>query len=924
MKCPNCSTELKPQTRFCPSCGTNVEAHTAANLVPDSDPKIAGLEKALGNKYKIVRRVGSGGFADVYLGEHTQLGRHVAIKILRVAQDEEMIERFRREARAAAKLSHPNIIDIYDVGDNQDIYYFVMKYIPGDTLSQRMRREKKISPGTAIEITKQLVDALAYAHDRGVVHRDIKPANVLLDEFGKPVLMDFGIARMAFVGQLTRTGTLMGTPHYLPPEQPLGKTVDGRSDIYSLGIMFYEMVAGRVPFHDEAAIALIYKHINEPPPPLKSLAPELATELTQVVHKMIEKSPDNRYQSAHELYDALEALSGIYPTRTTPSRRSTPGIAKDTEKLIMLAEESQQQNRYGQALELYGAVLQRRPDHKDAAERRETLIELFLQSITTDITEKEFQKARNSLMELQKIVPRDPRAAQLMAELESEEQKFTKEKEFRSHFDAAQSALKHDNASGAVEHLTMALIIEPGSDEAKTLLGQAKAVYENNRRKAEYANAFAEAEYHFKQGSLDEALTAVQRALKLDRNTQATLLEERVQAALKERAYRESEEKNIVAEVDHLCEQLNFGDAVKLLESVKNDSPQLVKSLLPKVERNQDLYRKFAEAQERKDENKLPEAQQGLEDFLSFPVPYEFQAFYGLRKQAEEMLKELRGRIDEMEAEQLLKKADTFLRMGQINQARQICLTVLEKSPNHATAKMKLEEIDRLLGHDKMDTGELLKQIEMTSIQPPGTEPGIKVPEAVQYNEEMEAPQPPVQPPSTKPFVAPAAPAPKAVPGRVTSIPPRAPASAVGLSPAIIWGLVAAGGLAIVAIVAVLLWTPSEEEKEPAPPVIVQPKETKKVVPTPPPPVAVAQPVSVSIDVRPWAELEISGKGLSQPVRGVTPIRLNLAPGEYSVVFANPDFASFNQTIQVSATNRDFRFQFTQMDPNRIVENLLR
>ncbi len=851
----------------------------------------------------------------MYLGEHTQLGRHVAIKILRVAQDEEMIERFRREARAAAKLSHPNIIDIYDVGDNQDIYYFVMKYIPGDTMSQKMRREKKISPGTAIEITKQLVDALGYAHDRGVVHRDIKPANVLIDEYGKPVLMDFGIARMAFVGQLTRTGTLMGTPHYLPPEQPLGKTVDGRSDIYSLGIMFYEMLGGRVPFHDDAAIALIYKHINEAPPPLSDLAPELSAELTQIVHKMIEKSPDNRYQSAHELYDALEALSTTYPTRHTPSRRSSPGLAKDTEKLILLAEESQQQNRYAQALELYGAVLQRRPDHKDAVQKRESLIELFLQGITTDITQKEFQKARNSLLDLQKIIPRDVRASQLQAELEREEQKFSKEREFRSHFEAAQTALKHDNASGAVEHLTKALTIEPGSDEAKTLLGTARAAYEQNRRKAEYANAFSEAEYHYQQSSLDEALTAVQRALKLDRNTQATLLEERVQAALKERAYRESEERNITAEVDHLCEQLSFGDAVKLLESVKRDSPQLVKSLLPKVERNQDLYQKFVEGQEKREENKFEEAQTALEGFLSFPVPYEFQAFYGLRKQAEETLKEIRSRLDDMESEQLLKKADTFSRMGQFNQARQICLEVLAKNPNHATAKKKVEEIDRMLGNNSIDTGELLKQINMTAMSPPATEPGMKVPEAVPYREELPAeptPPRPLRQPSTTPLAPPVPPVPRPV------------ASTVGMSPLMIWGLGGAALLAIVAIIFALVWSPSDEKEEKPPQnVIVPPKEIKKDVPPPPPPVVV-QPVSISLDVLPWAEVEISGGGLSQPVRDVTPVRVNLPPGEYNVRLTNPEFASFNQAIQVSNTNRDFRFQFKQLDPNQIVDNVLR
>src|SRR5262249_27789843 len=156
-------------------------------------------------------------------------------------------------------LSHPNIIDIYDVGEGNDVYYFVMKYVEGETLGKKMNRDGKVSAGESIQIIKQVADALQYAHDQGVIHRDIKPGNVMLDPFGKPVLIDFGIARLQYEGNLTKTGTLMGTPHYLPPEQPLGKPVDGRSDIYSLGIMFYEMLAGKPPFHDENSVTLIFK-----------------------------------------------------------------------------------------------------------------------------------------------------------------------------------------------------------------------------------------------------------------------------------------------------------------------------------------------------------------------------------------------------------------------------------------------------------------------------------------------------------------------------------------------------------------------------------------------------------------------------------------------------------------------------------------
>jgi serine/threonine protein kinase len=923
MNCPNCSTDIKPKTRFCPSCGFNVEAISAKIMVPDIDPKIAALETALGNKYKILRKIGAGGFADVYLGEHTQLGRQVAIKILRVAEDEEMIERFRREARAAAKLSHPNIIDIYDVGDAANIYYFVMKYVPGDTLSTKMRREKKILPAVAIDITKQLVDALAYAHDRGVVHRDIKPANVLLDEFGKPVLMDFGIARMAFVGQLTRTGTLMGTPHYLPPEQPLGKPVDGRSDIYSLGIMFYEMLAGRVPFHDDAAIALIYKHINETPPPLTSIAPELAPQLAAIVHKMIEKQQENRFQSAHDLYEALEDLYEIYPSRTTPARRGTTGN-KDTERLMLLAEEHGQQSKFAQALEIYGTLIARRPDNQQVQQKRDSVLTSFVSDIRQNIRQGEFQKAWTAVTDLKRVLPQDTHVPQLIADLESAEQKFTKDKEYRSHFEAAQTALKHDNASSAVDHLTKALTINPSSDEAKTLLRDARAAYETNKRKAEYANVFAEAEYHFQQQSFDEALAAIQRALKLDQNPQAIELEEKIRAALKEKSYRESEERNIASEVDRLCEQLNFNDATRFLQSVRQDAPQLVKTLTPKVNRNRDLYLNFVDASERYEEGKLEEATRLFEQFLSTPLPYEFQAFYGLRKQAEEHLKALRPKLEANEFEQQLKRADTLLRLGHIQEARQICLNVLAKQPDHVIAKAKLAEIDRELkgpDHPEFNTDELLRQIEAGTVNVPKPElPPEPLAEAEIQNVSASSTAPiapPVQvvtPPPPAPVKQPVAP----------QRPVRKVQEPVGVSPFMKYGLGAAGAIAIVAVLLFFIWSPSEENK----PIPVPPKQAEQKNPAPTkkdvPPVPVVQPVSVAIDVRPWAEVKISGKNISKPISSVTPARIDLPPGEYSVLCTNPDFASFTQTIKVSDTDRSFRLQFQQLDPNQVVDSLLR
>ncbi len=302
------------------------------------------IQKAIGRRYKIITKIATGGFGDVYLGEHTKLGRKVAIKVLlrSLGEEEDVVMRFQRESRSAANLTHPNIIDIYDVGEGESpeqgarIYYFVMKFIDGEMLAQRMQREKRMSPPEAIHIIKQLADALAYAHGHAVVHRDIKPSNVMLDEYGKPVLMDFGIARFQYAGAVTKEGTMMGTPHYLAPEQPLGKPIDGRTDLYSLGIMSYEMLAGILPFHHENSVQLIFKHINDPPTPLQDLVPGLSPELCGIIHKMLEKTPEKRQQSAGEVVAQLEALSGIYPAPTPAAlRRTTPALPVSAQELAL-------------------------------------------------------------------------------------------------------------------------------------------------------------------------------------------------------------------------------------------------------------------------------------------------------------------------------------------------------------------------------------------------------------------------------------------------------------------------------------------------------------------------------------------------------------------------------------------------------------
>src|SRR5579875_3390343 len=220
-------------------------------------------------RYRVISRVGSGGMADVYLASDRLLGRKLAVKVLhhRFAEDEEFVERFRREASSAAGLSHPNVVAIFDRGEWDGTYYIAMEYLPGRTLKQIVKDEGPLEPAGAIDIVVQILRAARFAHRRGVIHRDLKPHNVILDEEGRARVTDFGIAR-AGASDMTLTGSIMGTAQYLSPEQAQGLAVTGASDLYSVGVILYELLTGVVPFEGETAVAIAYKQVSaEPHPP---------------------------------------------------------------------------------------------------------------------------------------------------------------------------------------------------------------------------------------------------------------------------------------------------------------------------------------------------------------------------------------------------------------------------------------------------------------------------------------------------------------------------------------------------------------------------------------------------------------------------------------------------------------------------------
>ena len=286
--------------------------------------------KKLG-QYEILAEIGRGGMATVYRGYQTSLNRSVAVKVLsgELARDPDFRERFAREAHAVAQLAHPHILPVYDFGQDPETgaVYFVTQLVEGGTLAARMNIP--MPPDEAARIVSQLARALDYAHACGIVHRDVKPVNVLMTRDGHPLLSDFGIAKIMAETKLTRTGTSMGTPEYMSPEQAQGLPVDHRCDIYSLGVVLYRMLAGTLPFQADTPVALLHQHAYEPPPPLRERAPGVSRSLERIVMRALAKDPGQRFATAGELADALEdelvgrrQLLGI--GRRTPRTKLTP------------------------------------------------------------------------------------------------------------------------------------------------------------------------------------------------------------------------------------------------------------------------------------------------------------------------------------------------------------------------------------------------------------------------------------------------------------------------------------------------------------------------------------------------------------------------------------------------------------------------
>ena len=280
------------------------------------------IGQELGGRYEIIARIGGGGMAVVYKGHDRLLNRKVAVKVLRqqFVHDEDFIRRFRREAQSAASLSHPNVVSIYDVGQDDDIHYIVMEYVEGSNLNDIIKERAPLQPEETVHIASQICDALDHAHQNGIIHRDIKPHNILIGTNGRVKVTDFGIARAATSSDITQTGSVIGSVHYFSPEHAKGVSQGEKSDLYSLGIVMYQMLTNRLPFLGDSPISVALKHLQEPVEEPRKINPLIPQSVENIVLKALQKRPEHRYASARDMLRDLESA-------LSPERRDEPKIA---------------------------------------------------------------------------------------------------------------------------------------------------------------------------------------------------------------------------------------------------------------------------------------------------------------------------------------------------------------------------------------------------------------------------------------------------------------------------------------------------------------------------------------------------------------------------------------------------------------------
>jgi len=538
---------------------------------------MAGMIPSTLGKYRIIEEIGRGGMAVVYKAVHPRLGRYVAIKVLprQFSFERKFVQRFHREATAASTLSHPNIVIIHDVDQEEDIHYIVMEYLEGQPLSELIKEQGSLPLGRAFKIIHQISSALDYAHSLGFVHRDIKPSNIIIGPEDHATLTDFGIVRTADGTSVTKEGAPIGTPQYMSPEQCDGKQADSRSDLYSLGVVLYEMLTGQVPFTADTPLVVMYQQVNKPPVPPRRINPDLLDPVERVVLRALGKTPEERYQTAGALAEALEAaIRGEDTAEPEPDEETV-------ESLYMRAVTAVEEKRWQEAIGGLNEVLlldEHYRDARDLLKRAEQELAWQQQVAELKARGERLLKERRTLAAIEvfqsalSLQPGDEELSDLLAQArrdaegdEAEEARLSGAEELR---EQAKRFMRQEQWAIAVDRLQEAISLAPKNPEIASLLVQAQDGLQTQR---EIEDLYREGTDALKVEDWEGAIERFGQVL-LKRPSHAEAREKL------DEAQRGSELARKYDTAQELMTEAQWAEAIKLLETIIREKPDFKES----------------------------------------------------------------------------------------------------------------------------------------------------------------------------------------------------------------------------------------------------------------------------------------------------------------------------------------------------------